>query len=113
MENSQIFGLLALACCLFIFLAWYFSHKARHKERLLMIEKGMEPDAHSRGESSMQKALLKLGIVVIGLSAGVAIIGILVQFNALGRSNAIPTSILGLCGGAGLILANRLTQNKG
>ncbi|MFD0794713.1 DUF6249 domain-containing protein [Mucilaginibacter litoreus] len=112
MENIQIFGLLALACCFFIFMAWYFSHKARHRERLLMIGKGMDPDANARGGTGTQKALLKLGIVVIGLSIGIAIIGILVQLNALGRSGAIPTSILGLCGGAGLIVANRLTQKK-
>lgn len=112
MDNNIIVGVLAFTCCICIFLAWFFTHKARHRERLLMIEKGMNPDENADKVFSIRKAVFKLGVVVVGLGVGLGIIGILVQLNALGRSGAIPISILAICGGGALALSNRLTNPK-
>ncbi|WP_299288359.1 DUF6249 domain-containing protein [uncultured Mucilaginibacter sp.] len=112
MESTAILGLIGITFCICIFLAWYFTHKARHQERLMMIEKGMNPIEELNKESAVKSALFKLGIVIIGLSIGLAIIGILVEFHSLGRSNATPMSILGICGGAALVIANRLSSTK-
>lgn len=101
-----VLGLLGFFTC--ILLAWYFAHQARHKERLLMIEKGMKPDLPVRNGS----ALLKIGIVVIGLSIGLATIGILSHFNLLGSADAIPLSIFGLSGGIALLIANHLSKSN-
>lgn len=73
-----------------------------------MIEKGMNPDVHERNGSG----LLKLGIVVIGLSVGMAIIGILAHLGALGNAGSIPISILGISGGIAMIIANHLSKSK-
>ena len=78
----------------------------------MMIEKGMNPNEELNKDSGMKSAMFKLGIVIIGLSIGLAIIAILVQFNSLGRSNATPMSILGICGGTALVIANRLSTKK-
>ncbi|UYQ95951.1 hypothetical protein MKQ68_12655 [Chitinophaga horti] len=112
MEIRDLFSLLCFTSCILIFLAWFFSHTARHKERLLMIEKGMNPDAEGSARPNARKALFKLAVVVIGLSIGLALIGILAEFERLGRSGAIPISILGLCGGIALIIANHLSKPK-
>jgi hypothetical protein len=112
MDRSLILVLIAVIFGICIFLAWYFTHKARHQERLLMIEKGMNPDEEANKGGGLKSAMFKLGIIIVGLSIGLVIIGILVEFNALGRSNANPMAILGICGGAGLIIANRLSAGK-
>ena len=63
-----------------IFFAWYFYQQARNRERLLMIEKGHDLNEISRKEKAsgitMSFPWLKLGIVVIGLSIGFAMISL-------------------------------------
>ena len=112
MDKTIIFGLIVINFCICIFLAWFFTHKAKHEERLMMIEKGMNPNEELNKESGLKSAMFIIGIVVIGLSVGLAIIAILVEFHSLGESNAVPMSILGTCGGVALVIANRLSSNK-
>lgn len=112
MEGTIILGLITVTFGVCIFLAWFFTHKARHQERLLMIEKGMNPNEESNREGGLKSIMVKLGILIIGLSIGLAVIAILVQFDSLGRSNAVPMSILGICGGVALVVANRLSARK-
>lgn len=110
METILIF-IVFLSFALCLFLAWFFTHKAKHQERLLMIEKGMNPDEAAE-KWSFKSGFLKLGIVIIGLSIGLLIIGLLANFKSLGESGVTPIAILGLCGGGAMILANRIGLNK-
>jgi hypothetical protein len=112
MDTTIVLGSIAVIFGICIFLAWFFTHKARHQERMLMIEKGMNPNEELNKEGGLKSIMVKLGILIIGLSIGLAIIAILVQFNSLGRSNAVPMSILGGCGGIALVIANRLPAKK-
>lgn len=112
MERTIIFGLLGITFCICIFLAWFFTHKAKHEERLMMIEKGINPDENQHTGGGLKSALFKLGVVIIGLSIGLGVIAILVECHALGDSNATPMSILGICGGAALVIGNRLSSKK-
>jgi len=89
-----------------IFLAWYFSHKAKHNERKMLIERGVKEDDLVKTIKGFKFPWLKLGIVVVGLSIGLGIIGILANFGLLGNSNTIFPTILGLCGGISLIVAH-------
>lgn len=79
---------------------------------MLMIEKGMNPNEDLNKEGGLKSTMVKLGILIIGLSIGLAIIALLVQFDSLGKSNAVPMSILGICGGVALVVANRLSARK-
>ena len=113
MEKTIIWGLLGITFCICIFLAWYFTHKAKHQERLMMIEKGMNPNEEMNTGGGLKSAMFKLGIVIIGLSIGLAIIPILGSINpSLVNSNATIMSILGICGGSALVIANRLSSSK-
>lgn len=78
----------------------------------MMIEKGMKPNDELNKEGGLKSAMFKLGIVVIGLSVGLGIIAIFDAFNSLGRTPAVPMSILGICGGVALVIANRLSSAK-
>lgn len=112
MDEVIVLELLALLFGICTFLAWFFTHKARHQERMLMIEKGMNPYEGSNKEGRLKLFVTKLGILIVGLSIGLAVIAVLVEFDSLGRSNAIPLSILGICGGAALVVANRLSAGR-
>lgn len=100
----------ALIVC--IFLVWFFSHRAKHKERLMMIEKGMDPQSLLQQRNFFRFPWLKLGIVIIGLSIGLMIISILISLKALENSAVLPLAILGICGGGSMIIANRINKSN-
>ncbi len=101
---------LAVITC--IFLVWYFSHRAKHKERLMMMEKGIDPQLNPFKSKGFIFPWLKVGIIIIGLSIGLVIISILVSTQSLNNNNALPMAILGLCGGISMVIANRLDNDK-
>lgn len=111
MEKNYPLVWVAFIIC--IFLVWFFSHRAKHKERLMMIEKGLNVGEHLQKQESFRFPWLKLGIVVIGLSIGLLIIAILVGFKLLERGgNTLPLSILGVCGGISMVIANYVKNGK-
>lgn len=111
MEKNYSLVWIAFIIC--VFLVWFFSHKAKHKERLMMIEKGLNVDQHLQKESNFRFLWLKLGIIVIGLSIGLLIIGLLARFDLLHKGgNALPLSILGVCGGISMVIANYINSGK-
>ncbi|MDP9230320.1 MAG: hypothetical protein M3O67_06585 [Bacteroidota bacterium] len=122
---EQLYPLVWIAFIVCVFLVWFFSHKAKHKERMMMIEKGRNVDELSKKEASFsfdellrkEKSFrfpwLKLGVMVIGLSIGLLIIAVLARLNLLDKGgNALPLSILGICGGISLVIANYLNSGK-
>jgi len=83
----------------------YVYWTTRTKERLALVEKGMDAGIF-KGECS-QYSLLKWGIFLIALSVGV--IGGFALSNVINDVAAFFTMIL-LCGGIGLIVAFLVTQ---
>lgn len=122
---EPLYPLVWIAFIICIFLAWYFSHRAKHKERMMMIEKGLIPGQPEKNETGSdanellrkRKAFsfpwLKIGVVVIGLSVGLLLIAVLVALNLLNKGgNALPLSILGICGGASMVIAGNSNKHK-
>lgn len=92
-------------------LAWLFSNIARHKERVMLIEKGINPDEYAKEKEPVSLGI-KVGIVILGLSLGLAIISIMVSLKVLPHSDAGPLAILGICVGSSLVLANYMGNKK-
>lgn len=116
MSLPEIFALSICASFpVFAFLAWYFSHRARHKERLLMIEKNMNlNDITSPARRANGKLLYKAGVVTLGLGIGFLVITL---FSAIGLRdfiNADPTvlAILLISGSGALLIAEKRVQRK-
>ncbi|OQP47495.1 hypothetical protein A4H97_08370 [Niastella yeongjuensis] len=94
-----------------VFLAWYFRHKDGHKERMKLIEQGINPMEKTTAER--KENLMRIAIVVVGISIGSIIISILVGLKLLNHlGNVFPLAILGLCGGISLIIANLSKRNR-
>jgi hypothetical protein len=98
-----IFTLIAiLLICICVSAIFYF--KAKHKEKLMLIEKGMTDTPIHNGNT-----LLKTGIIIIGLSVGLIINTIIDKFHV---HDAILIAVIGICGGISMIIANRLDKKE-
>lgn len=95
MEKLIMFIAVIFILLLFGFLTWYFVHKARHKERILMIEKGLYTE---KDKVILKVPWLKLGIVLFGLGLGVLLIGLLAKYGLLSGPGSIPIGILIITG---------------
>ncbi|MDR3712766.1 MAG: hypothetical protein P4L51_08120 [Puia sp.] len=103
--EQVIFSFSWIFLILCLFLAWYFSNKARYEERKMLIQQGANPDELLK-DKGFVFPWLKLGMIVVGLSVGLAIITVLVNTGLAGRSDAIYPAILGLCGGSAVIVSH-------
>ncbi len=110
---SQItFTILFLAFLTTGFLAWYFSHKSREKERLMLIEKGLEvPDVERGIKFTFRFPWLKMGILITFIAIGL-IVGIITSEMTATRAAFEPIMML-LFGGMGMILAHFAGRDKG
>lgn len=107
MERLITFIAVLFILLLFGFLTWYFVHKARHKERILMIEKGIYTE---KDKQILKFPWLKLGIVILGLGLGLLLIGLLAKNGLLNGPGSIPIGILSIAGAVSLIIANYIER---
>lgn len=103
--QSAVFVLIGiLMICLFISGTFYF--QAKHKEKLLLIEKGLTDKQLPKPKGN---SLLKIGIIIIGLSAGLILNSIVHNFHG---HDALMIAVVGICGGVSMIIANRLDKKE-
>lgn len=111
MQTFYPFVWITFIVCLF--LVWYFSHRANHKERLLMIEKGIDVDEREKRRQRFTFPWKKIGIVVIGLSVGLLVITLMVALEILHKGgDGLPVAILGLFGGISMVFANHTSSRQ-
>ena len=108
--DPLLFATILLAIfAIFIFLAWYFNHKAKAKERLLLIEKGIDIQELLQNQKP-SNTFLKISVVIIGLGIALALQAILLRF---GVNDEPPyLAVLFLCGGVSLFIVHRINLRK-
>ena len=92
---------------IFLFLAWFFVNRAKARDRQFLIEKGINTD-DPNFRSSSHFSLLKAGIIVVGISLSLFLVGILDRFASIGATTAF--AIILLFAGASMILANFISK---
>lgn len=106
MTEGIIFAVLLIFFLIGLFLTWFFIHRARVKERLLLIEKGMNLSNFPKNEDVKVKLLwLKIGIVITCISIGLLISALLTDNPYFRYMNDRSTIFIFLFGGVGMILA--------
>ncbi|HAM98265.1 MAG TPA: hypothetical protein DCQ26_06610 [Marinilabiliales bacterium] len=119
MEQSEtlipIFGMLTaviinLGLFTAIVLAIYYSVKAQNKERMALIEKGVDISEIYRKKET-KHGFFKFGVVLMGIGLGLVFGVLLSQFNAIPPVVAYFAGIL-FFGGTGVLLANYLAAKK-
>ncbi len=88
---------------IFLFLAWFFVNRAKAKDRQFLIEKGINTEDQNF-KSSSGFSLLKAGVIVVGISLSLFLVGIIDRFAGIGRATAY--AIILLFAGASMIFAN-------
>jgi hypothetical protein len=112
MQTMSLILWLAFMIC--VFLVWFFSHRASHRERMLRIEKGMDDVKEASEKKNLFRfSWFRFACLVTGLSFGLLIISVLVGYGVLNNGgNALPIAILGLSGGISMIVAHCLQKEK-
>ncbi len=119
MEQSEnlipIFGMLTgiiinLGLFTAIVLAIYYSVKARNKERMALIEKGVDISEIYRKKET-KHGFFKFGIVLMGIGLGL-VFGILLSQIEFIPSVAAYFAMILFFGGAGVLYANYLVAKK-
>jgi len=110
MTIFAFFILLAFIIC--IFLAWFFSHRAKHKERMMLIEKGLATEEKVKEGSHFSFPWLKVGIIIVGLGIGLTIISFMAMSGWLQNASVMPLAILVVCGGISMVVANYINSGN-
>ncbi len=107
-----------LGFCTAVLLAWYFFIKARNKERMALIEKGADvSDIYSKQEITFRFPWLKFGIILSGISIGIALIIVLFMImpdNEIIQDGIILLLIISgvLFGGIAMIIAHLIDRPR-
>lgn len=98
------------------FLVWFFNQKAKSKERLLLIEKGIDPkDLDFLFKKTTPPQWLKIGIIVVGIAIGTLLSAFYTHFAITHRFvvfYGFTVGIILLFGGLSMILANFFGNSK-
>ena len=115
MDGELIMAILLIFFSTIVFLNWIFMYKGREKERLMLIEKGIDISNLPKQEGfKFSFPWLKIGIIITSVSIGV-LIGVFfnyVPFFAEIASGGLPVILAFLFGGIGMMLANYLDKPK-
>ncbi len=105
--SALINGILLICFMTGLFFTWFFIHKARAKERLLMIEKGIDiSNISNGGKFNFSIPLLKIGFVLAGASIGAALGEVLHNIKIDGLTGPL------LFAGAGIGMILGFLKNK-
>lgn len=96
-----------------IFGVAYLYYSTRNRERLALIEKGMDASVFLKGRERAQPIwkvlIVNLALLLMGIGAGVMIGGILAQVGGVNWDIAMPGSIF-LMAGTGLLIGFFITR---
>jgi uncharacterized membrane protein YesL len=84
-----------------VVMIYYFSRKAKHKERMALIEKGIDASIFIKEETTFHKVLL-WGMLIGGIGFGLLLGYILSVYTPMEQETIMPIMAL-LFGGLGLI----------
>lgn len=80
MGLTELF-ILALIAIAGLFLAWYFVKRARFKEKIILLEKGIDiKDLNLTGGNNMDSLWLRIGIIITGTALG-ALLEAIIKLN--------------------------------
>ncbi len=101
--------LIPIAIVTVICIILYVLIMTRHRERMYLLEKGLEPDMFARVQTGKWNTL-KIGMLLTGLSLGVVFGALLEKYQVTGPAVG-PIIMLLLFGGLSLV-ANFWLENK-
>lgn len=106
-EGIWILIVLTLFFATPLFLAWYFIRRAKFKEKVTLIEKGIDiKDLNLIGENKQYSPWLRIGIIITGTALGAVLVTI------INFSNNTSEAVILLFTGVSVILAYFIDAKK-
>jgi len=106
--------LIPISLFFIVFGIFYLYLSTRNKERLALIEKGVDASIFMHGNTSTTPIwkifILNLSLLLMGVGIGVFMALFLVAYTSLNQDGVYPASIF-LMAGAGLLVGFQLTKN--
>lgn len=103
--------ILTLIICLF--LVWFFSHRAKHQEKLLRIEMGISEGQPEKEKKTSSDLWIKLAFLITGQGVAFLIISILIYLKWLEKGgNLLPIAIMAFMGGFSMLLSHYVMTKK-
>jgi hypothetical protein len=100
---------LALIAIAGLFLAWFFIRRERFKEKIILLEKGIDiKDLDLMGDKKFHFPWLRIGIICIGWAMG----GLFIELTHLNYAGRGGGSIVQLFIGVSIILAYFIGRSK-
>lgn len=113
--DALFFVIILILFVVSIFFVWFFSHQARVKERMMLIEKGIDLYSLPKsGKFRIRFPWFKIGIVLTSIATGL-MLGVFlmaIPFFASVAAGNLPLPLMFLFGGIGMILAHFLDKPK-
>jgi len=111
MQNQDTFLIallsLALIAIVGLFLAWFFIRRARFKEKILLIEKGIDiKDLNLMGDNKSYSPWFRIGIIITGTALGALLVA-MTNFNP-----GVQEAVIVLFTGISVILAYFIDSPK-
>jgi hypothetical protein len=99
MELIEVF-IIALIAIAGLFLGWYFVKRARFKEKIILIEKGMDiKELNLIGGNNTHSLWLRIGIIITGTALGALLVAV-TEFNS-----GVQDALIALFTGISVIVA--------
>ena len=109
MELRYTIIIVTLIICLFF--VWFFSHKAKHQEKMLRLEMGLNESPKENERNIFSQIWLKLAFLVFGQGVAFLIIALLAALKWL-NNDAIPIAVFTTMGGISMIAAHKVLSKK-
>lgn len=93
-----------------IILGLYLYFTTRHKERMSLIDHGLDASVFSSGKKAFSSSALKFGLLFLGVGVGI-LVGTMLSASGLQEEPAYFSSML-IFGGAGLISYYRIERKR-
>ncbi|UIR56923.1 phenylalanyl-tRNA synthetase subunit alpha chain [Sphingobacterium sp. SRCM116780] len=111
MGNATMVTILGMSLLGTIFFTLYYYFQARNKERMALIEAGVNLSQFYKKQSPISY-WLRWGIFAVGIGLGLLIVGLILQYQDEGIHGVLRISIVVLCGGLAMIVAKYVDKPK-
>jgi peptidoglycan/LPS O-acetylase OafA/YrhL len=111
MEDQTVVAIVVVSLFGTIFFTLYYYFLARNKERMALIEAGLDLSQFYKKQVRISQ-WLRLGIFAVGIGIGLLIVGLISQYQTGNIVDVLKVSIIVLCGGVAMIVANYVDKPK-
>ncbi|MEN5375887.1 DUF6249 domain-containing protein [Sphingobacterium kitahiroshimense] len=111
MEKETMVAIMFVSLFGTIFFTLYYYFQARNKERMALIEAGLDLSQFYKKQVRISQ-WLRLGVFVVGIGVGLFIVGLISQYQTENIVGVLKVSIIVLCGGIAMIVANYVDKPK-